>query len=213
MARRRAGLAITAPREGDLATSGAGKKVTRRRLLGGSTHADVVIVGGGLSGLAAARSVVRAGRSAIVVEARRRVGGRTYNHPIGGGKVIEAGGEWVGPTQDRVHALMAELGLTTFPEYVDGNHIYAFEGTRMTYTESGPTGSAPPDPLVLPDLAATIEQLDTLSQSVPVDAPWTAPRAAEWDQQTLETWLRANTTSERFRNLARLAVRSIFGAE
>jgi monoamine oxidase len=194
-----------------VAVDAAPARAAKRRR--SSRRADVVIVGGGLSGLAAAHAVMKAGRNPLVLEARHRVGGRTLNHPIGGGKVIEAGGEWVGPTQDRVHALIGELGLSTFPEYVDGNHIYAFEGTRMTYTESGPTGSAPPDPLVAADLAATIERLDLLSQSVPVDAPWKAERAAEWDQQTLETWLRANTTSERFRNLARLAVRSIFGAE
>jgi monoamine oxidase len=149
----------------------------------------------------------------LVLEARDRVGGRTYNHPIGAGKIIEAGGEWVGPTQDRVHAYLSNLGLSTFPEYIVGNHIYDFEGTRLEYQETGITGTAPPDPAVLPEIVTTIAQLDALSREVPVDAPWSAPRAAEWDQQTLETWLRQNTLSERFRNLARFAVRSIFGAE
>ncbi|MDX6658205.1 MAG: monoamine oxidase [Solirubrobacteraceae bacterium] len=178
-----------------------------------SRRADVVVVGAGLSGLAAAHDVVAAGRSAIVVEARKRVGGRTLNHPIGGGKIIEAGGEWVGPTQDRVDAKMQELGLTTYPTYIEGNHVYLFEGTRMTYTEDGPTGTAPPDPLIVADIAAATQRLDAMAATVPVAAPWTAPNAAAWDQQTLETWLRANTATERFRDLARLAVRSILGAE
>jgi monoamine oxidase len=176
-------------------------------------RADVVVVGGGLSGLSAARTIRAAGHSVLVFEARHRVGGRTLNHPIGGGKIVEAGGEWVGPTQDRVHAYIRDLGLSTFPEYITGNHIYQFEGTRLLYQEDGPTGTAPPDPLVLPDLALTISNLDSMSQSVPVNAPWTAPQADDWDRQTLETWLRERTVSERFRNLARLAVRSIFGAE
>src|SRR3954470_18462253 len=207
--------------------------LTRRQLVGGAAatataaalgatptlaarrapDADVVIVGGGLSGLAAAYTVMKSGRTPLVLEARPRVGGRTLNHPIGGGKVIEAGGEWVGPTQDRAYALIRELGLSTYPEYVTGNHVYAFEGTRMTYTEDSPTGTAPPDPVILAEIAATVQQLDSMAATVPVDAPWTAPQAAEWDQQTLETWLRANTVTERFRNLARLAVRSILGAE
>ncbi len=211
--------------------------ITRREAVGGATAAavaaaapaaaadvdgrrrkrtrktDVVIVGGGLSGLAAAREVVRSGHSALVLEARHRVGGRTLNHHIGGGKVIEAGGEWVGPTQNRVHALLKELGLSTFPEYIKGNHIYAFEKTRMTYTEDGPTGTAPPDPLILDEIVATVELLDKMSQSVPVAHPWKASSAGDWDRQTLETWLREHTTTERFRNLARLAVRSILGAE
>src|SRR5947209_6067916 len=195
------------------ALPGSARARTRRIDAIAPERADVVVVGGGLSGLAAARTVAAAGHSVLLFEARNRVGGRTYNHPIGGGKVIEAGGEWVGPTQDRVHAYIKDLGLSTFPEYIVGNHIYQFGGTRLTYQENGPTGTAPPDPLVAEEIVSTIALLDSMSTSVPVDTPWTAPQADAWDQQTLETWLRANTATERFRNLARLAVRSIFGAE
>ncbi|MFL5913335.1 MAG: flavin monoamine oxidase family protein [Gaiellaceae bacterium] len=185
----------------------------RRRSSHADPTADVVIVGGGLSGLAAARAVAKSGRAPLVLEARHRVGGRTLNHPIGGGKIVEAGGQWLGPTQDRAYALCRELGLSTYPTYIDGNHIYAFDGTRMTYTESGPTGTAPPDPVALPDIVQVIQRLDAMAQEVPVDRPWTAKQAGDWDQQTLETWLRQNSATERFRKLARFAVRSIFGAE
>ena len=147
----------------------------RRRRRSPSQRADVVVVGAGLSGLAAASKAVAAGRSALVLEARDRVGGRTLNHSLGGGKVVELGGEWVGPTQDRVHAVIRELGLSTYPTYVLGNHIYQFEGTRMEYTESGPTGTAPPDPLIVGEIAATVARLDQMAQSVPVQAPWNAP--------------------------------------
>jgi monoamine oxidase len=188
----------------------AAKKRTAHK---GPRKANVVIIGGGVSGLAAAHTVVASGHSAVLFEARDRVGGRTFNHHLGHGKVIEAGGEWVGPTQDRVHAYIKGLGLTTYPEYILGNHIYDFEGTRLLYQESGPFGSAPPDPAITDEIVTTIELLDQMSKSVPVDAPWKAKNAGQWDQQTLETWLLANTKTERFRNLARLAVRSIFGAE
>jgi monoamine oxidase len=209
-----AGAAAALPAGADAADVTRRNRVRGHGSRGGAARtADVVIVGGGLSGLAAAHAVVSAGRSALVVEARDRVGGRTLNHPIGGGKVIEAGGEWVGPTQDRVHAYIADLGLSTFPEYIVGNHIYQWEGTRMTYQEGGPTGTAPPDPLALPEIISTIELLDAMSKHVPVDAPWTAASAADWDSQSFETWLREHTASERFRNLARFAVRSILGAE
>jgi len=40
--------------------------------------------------------------------------------------------------------------------------------------------------LILPELAVTVQELDSMSTSVPVDAPWTAPDAAAWDGQTLE---------------------------
>src|ERR687885_1727204 len=80
-------------------------------------EAEVVVVGAGLAGLSAARELRAAGRDVVVLEARDRVGGRTLNHPIGDGKVVELGGQWVGPTQDRVLALAKDLGVATFPTY------------------------------------------------------------------------------------------------
>ena len=81
----------------------------------GRASADVVVIGAGLAGLTAAREVATAGTSVVVVEARDRVGGRVLNEDIGGGNVVEVGGQWIGPTQDRLAALAAELGVETFP--------------------------------------------------------------------------------------------------
>lgn len=67
---------------------------------------DVVVVGAGIAGLVAARELVRAGLEVVVLESRDRVGGRVLNEPLPGGAPIEMGGEWVGPNQHRVHALI-----------------------------------------------------------------------------------------------------------
>ena len=84
------------------------------------TRVDVAVVGAGLAGLAAARDLLAAGLSGLVLEARDRVGGRILNHTLESGAVVEVGGQWVGPTQDRILVLAEELGVGLFPTYVEG---------------------------------------------------------------------------------------------
>jgi monoamine oxidase len=152
------------------------------------TAVDVVVVGGGLAGLTTARQLVAAGKSVVVLEARDRVGGRTLNHDLGGGDVTEAGGQYVGPTQNHVLALAQELGVATYPGYNPGESVYVADGRATRYT-----GDIPPDLLALPDLAQMILRLDQMATKVPVDAPWTAPDAESLDGMTVETWIKSNT--------------------
>jgi monoamine oxidase len=178
------------------------------------THrADVVIVGAGYAGLTAARELVRKGRSVVVVEARERVGGRAWNHKLANGVVSERGATFVGPTQDHVLALAGELGVSTFDTFDNGDTLYVAGETRLRYSDNGITGTAPPDPLVLPELALVVTELDQMAASVPVDAPWEAPSAGEWDGQTLQRWIDSHSLTQRFRSLVPIATRPIFGAE
>ena len=182
---------------------------------GGKRTCDVAVVGAGFAGLTAARELRRAGRSVIVLEARDRVGGRALNKEIGGGDISERGATFVGPTQDHILGLAKELGVGKFRNFDNGDNVYVNStGDRSTYSDRGPTGSAPPDPLILPDLARTVQRLDKMSTEVPVDAPWEAPSASEWDQQTFATWLLENTDKSQFRQLVSVgATRPIFGSE
>jgi monoamine oxidase len=96
-------------------------------------HVDVVVVGAGLAGLLAARELLAANVSVLVLEARDRVGGRLLNHTLANGTVVEVGGQWVGPTQDRVLALAEELGVGLFPTYTEGEHFLAIDGAVKRY--------------------------------------------------------------------------------
>src|SRR5680860_1132824 len=93
-----------------------------------SDRVDTAIVGAGLAGLSAAKAPGEAGHSVVVLEAQDRVGGRTLNHTFSDGTVIEIGGQWVGPTQDRLYALAAELGVEHYPTWDVGENLLHRDG-------------------------------------------------------------------------------------
>jgi monoamine oxidase len=118
------------------------------------SRVDVAVVGAGLAGLVAARDLVAAGLSVLLLEARDRVGGRILNHTLANGAVVEVGGQWVGPTQDRVLALAEELGVGLFPTYVEGEHFLAVGGNVERY--GGDDFALPEDALA--DVGETLRE-------------------------------------------------------
>lgn len=183
-------------------------------------EADVAIVGAGLAGLVAARQLVAASVRPLVLEARERVGGRLLNHEIGGGKVVEVGGQWIGPTQDRIAALADELGVATFPTYDDGREVLEMGGRRTTYSDFNRVRpellrdlSRAISPLALVDFEQARSRLDRMARRVPLEAPWQAPKARLWDGQTFATWVRRNTRTADARSLFELVTEAVWAAE
>lgn len=147
-------------------------------------EADVIIVGAGLSGLIAARDVQRAGLQPLILEASERVGGRILTENFDG-LPFELGAQWIGDTHHRMFALADELGVTTYPQYDEGETSYEIAGTgvlRQSEFHSRFGGD-------LVGLQELLHTLDQLAATVPPDAPWTAPRADEWDAITAGAWI------------------------
>jgi monoamine oxidase len=168
---------------------------------------DVVVVGAGFSGLAAARHLHRTGVSVLVLEARHRVGGRSFTDVTPGGYVVDRGGQWIGPTQDHLAALAAELGVRTFPTYTTGQGIELRDGSRNPYVGLIPTSDADG----AAEGIATMLDLDLAALELPLDAPWEAPDAAALDSQTLAGWLDTHLESKSARAILEVAVKAIFG--
>ena len=87
---------------------------------------DIVIIGGGLSGLALADKLQRAGRDFLLVEARDRLGGR-IDVLRDGESAFDLGPSWFWPGQPRMDALARRLGLTTFAQHAAGELSYEDE--------------------------------------------------------------------------------------
>ena len=177
-----------------------------------SDNDQIIIVGAGLAGLAAARRLSDAGRKVYVVEARDRVGGRTEGGTTMDGSHVELGGQWIGPGQTRVAELADELGLATFPTWNEGQILVHLGG--RTSRMGSRRGAVPKlNPFALADLAQGLARFTRLASKVPLDEPWRFERAAKFDGQTFETWIRRNLRTSAGRAYFRIACEAVFSAD
>jgi len=184
--------------------------MTTRAGTGMPREADVAIVGAGLAGLTAARRLTQAGRSVVVLEARDRVGGRVWTRTADCGVPVDMGACFIGPRHDCMHALAKEVGVTTFPTFVAGDNVLATGGKIRRYRGDIPRIS----PVALLSAAQAIARMNAMARKVPVEAPWEAARAAEWDACSVRAWLTATHVPTRLaRELIEATVRACFAAE
>src|SRR5699024_3652134 len=158
---------------------------------------DVVVIGAGPAGLMAAYTLKKAGKSVAVVEARDRVGGRTWNGKVkdinSNEHLIEIGGQWISPDQTRLIDLVNELGLATFKRYRDGENVYlAPDGTRHTYTGD----VMPVSDKTNTEMEKLINLLNAKVDEMDVESPWEMPNAAELDAISFRDWLKQHSDDQ-----------------
>jgi monoamine oxidase len=170
--------------------------------------ADVIVVGAGAAGLKASLDLMAQGRSVIVLEAKDRVGGRLKPTTVAG-RVGDLGGQWVGAGHDVLMAEAARHGVALYSQHDAGKTIMQMFGKLVSFTGAVPRLP----PLALIELLLLQRRWDREMNTVPAEAPWTAPRADEWDGETLESWIVRNLRTRGAREFARLVPRGAWAAE
>ncbi|XP_055733912.1 amine oxidase [flavin-containing] isoform X2 [Salvelinus fontinalis] len=144
---------------------------------------DVIVIGGGISGLSAAKLLKEKGLSPVVLEARDRVGGRTFTVQNEQTKYVDLGGAYVGPTQNRILRLAKECGVKTYKVNEEERLVHYVKGKSYPFK-----GSFPPmwNPFALMDYNNLWRKMDEMGSEIPREAPWSAPHAEEWDKMTMK---------------------------
>lgn len=171
---------------------------------------DTVIIGAGISGLCAARQLQRNGQKVLVLEARDRVGGRTYTLKDEEFGAVDLGGAYVGPTQNRVYRICEELKLELYTINESNHTVMDLKSCYAKYKGEIPSFW---NPFKILDLNHFIRQFDRMAKRVPCQAPWSAKEAQEWDSMTVAEFIDKLLWTRSAKELATILMRALLCAE
>jgi len=169
---------------------------------------DVLLVGGGVSGLYTAQLLRKKGFSVHILEAQSRLGGRLHTIDSPEGHPIDLGGQWVGVQHEKLLALCQTHNIPLHPTYFQGRHRLITP--RRTYTY---TGTIPKLPLpALITLGWGLRKLKQAASRLSLQAPWeNIPDG--WDDITLAAWARKHLPNPLARKVFDIGLATVFGAE
>ncbi|XP_039203389.1 amine oxidase [flavin-containing] A-like [Crotalus tigris] len=164
---------------------------------------DVVVVGGGISGMSAAKLLFESGLSVVVLEARDRVGGRTFTIRNKQVKYVDVGGAYVGPTQNRILRLAKELGIETYKVNVREATLLHTKGKSYSMQDMFPSTW---NPFIHLDYINFWRTMDKLGKEIPAEAPWDAPNAKELDKISMKHFIDKHCWTKAARDFATIFV-------
>jgi monoamine oxidase len=168
---------------------------------------DYCVVGAGFAGLTAALRLKQVGRSVALLEARDRVGGRTFTVTRDDGVWVDRGGAWVGPGQDRILALMNEFGVPEYKQHHDGDAMMVVGGKKHRY---GGTIPWTVSPWAVANLGIGLASIEEMSKAIPREAPWEAKKAQEWDRISIGEWIHKNSMSKQAAEMLDMAFAGLY---
>jgi monoamine oxidase len=175
--------------------------------------ADAIVVGGGLSGMAAAYTMAREGLRVTVLEAKDRVGGRTHSDADTPGGPLDLGGMLIGTTHHRSRLLGESLGLSWVPARPSGSMTYRAEGQVVRAPDGGYPDSVAGSTSLAAELTRANGLFDELAELAGADGPWESPEHVALDAITVQSWLETNVADAVARRIVRTDLNIIVGAD
>ncbi|XP_070574711.1 amine oxidase [flavin-containing] B-like [Ptychodera flava] len=171
---------------------------------------DVIIIGAGISGMSAAKLLHEQGLKVLVLEAKDRVGGRTYTFRDPTYEYADMGAQYIGPTQNRILRMTKDLGIEHYKVHGKGIGVMELDGSTYKIENEKPNVTSVMKVL---DLNHLQNAIDEAGEKIHLDAPWESENAKYLDNISISDWFRKTLWTTTGRELGRMVVNILMGQD